>query len=314
MSLDAVLRIGFAVRVARATGARAQGAALRTEGAVVFGGRHAQAGIHRVESAPPSAGAGRRRLRALRVERDRRIPGRGLSGPRRAAVSRRRPAARAGAPAHRGSRQLLLQGHRRGARRRRSGKSRRSASPTRSRRAARRWSTKRRCSREAMRGDFLAGPLSAADFTLYPLVAALWRAEMKLPDLDAAGMLTPELRAWKKRIEALPYFDKTIAAALEDAAGLIARSGQREIRARRSATAGTRTGRWSRRTCARNSVPWPPSKSTRNSTGLPLPPSDALAPAAARPSCPGPTGRRARRESRSSAARPDRRRLPSTRA
>ena len=62
----------------------------------------------------------------------------------------------------------------------------------------------------AMRGEFLAGPLSAADYTLYPLVAALWRAEMKLPDLDAAGMLTPELLAWKARIEALPYFDKTI--------------------------------------------------------------------------------------------------------
>lgn len=62
----------------------------------------------------------------------------------------------------------------------------------------------------AMRGEFLAGPLSAADYALYPLVAALWRAEMKLPDLDAAGMLTPELRAWKARIEALPFFEKTI--------------------------------------------------------------------------------------------------------
>jgi glutathione S-transferase len=62
----------------------------------------------------------------------------------------------------------------------------------------------------AMRGDFLAGQLSAADFTLYPLVAALWRAEMKLPELDAAGMVTPQLLAWKARIEALPYFDKTI--------------------------------------------------------------------------------------------------------
>jgi glutathione S-transferase len=61
----------------------------------------------------------------------------------------------------------------------------------------------------SMRGEFLAGPLSAADFTLYPLVASLWRAEMKLPDLDAKGMLTPELLAWKARIEALPYFDKT---------------------------------------------------------------------------------------------------------
>ena len=62
----------------------------------------------------------------------------------------------------------------------------------------------------AMRGEFLAGTLSAADYCLYPLVAALWRAEMKLPDLDAAGMLTPELLAWKARIEALPYFDKTL--------------------------------------------------------------------------------------------------------
>ena len=62
----------------------------------------------------------------------------------------------------------------------------------------------------AMRGDFLAGQLSAADFTLYPLVASLWRAEMKLPDLDAAGMVTPQLLAWKARIEALPYFDKTL--------------------------------------------------------------------------------------------------------
>ncbi len=62
----------------------------------------------------------------------------------------------------------------------------------------------------AMRGEFLVGPPSAADYALYPLIAALWRAEMKLPDLDAAGMLTPELLAWKARIEALPYFDKTI--------------------------------------------------------------------------------------------------------
>jgi len=64
---------------------------------------------------------------------------------------------------------------------------------------------------KAMRGDYLAGPLSAADFTFYPLVAFLYRAQkIKLPDLDADAMLTPELRAWKSRIEALPYFDKTI--------------------------------------------------------------------------------------------------------
>jgi glutathione S-transferase len=61
-----------------------------------------------------------------------------------------------------------------------------------------------------MKGDFLVGPLSAADFSLYPPVAFMWRCRVKLPDFDAEGLLTPELRAWKKRIEALPYFEKTI--------------------------------------------------------------------------------------------------------
>ena len=64
---------------------------------------------------------------------------------------------------------------------------------------------------KAMRGDYLAGPLSAADFAFYPLVAFLYRAQkMKLPDLDADGMLTPALRAWKARVEALPFFEKTV--------------------------------------------------------------------------------------------------------
>jgi glutathione S-transferase len=62
----------------------------------------------------------------------------------------------------------------------------------------------------AMRGDFLAGPLSAADFALYPMVAFLKRAQIKLPDLDADGMLPPAIAEWKARIEALPFFDKTI--------------------------------------------------------------------------------------------------------
>ena len=63
----------------------------------------------------------------------------------------------------------------------------------------------------AMRGDYLAGPLSAADFAFYPLVAFLYRAQkMKLPDLDADGMLTPQLRGWRTRFEALPFFDKTV--------------------------------------------------------------------------------------------------------
>ena len=38
-----------------------------------------------------------------------------------------------------------------------------------------------------LKGDFLVGPLSAADFALYPLVAFVKRSETKLPDLDADG-------------------------------------------------------------------------------------------------------------------------------
>ena len=62
----------------------------------------------------------------------------------------------------------------------------------------------------AMRGEFLAGPLSAADYALYPLVAFLDRCVRKLPDFDPAALLPPPLAAWKARIEALPYLDLTI--------------------------------------------------------------------------------------------------------
>lgn len=61
-----------------------------------------------------------------------------------------------------------------------------------------------------LEGDFLVGPLSAADFSLYPMVAFMYRTRVKLPDFNADGLLTPELKRWKERIEALPYFDKTV--------------------------------------------------------------------------------------------------------
>jgi glutathione S-transferase len=60
-----------------------------------------------------------------------------------------------------------------------------------------------------LRGDFLAGPLSAADFALFPLVAFLDRCATKLPGFDPQSVMTPELAAWKRRIESLPYFDST---------------------------------------------------------------------------------------------------------
>ena len=58
-------------------------------------------------------------------------------------------------------------------------------------------------------GDFLAGELSAADFALYPMIALCLRMEKKKPDLDVRGAIGPKLGAWMKRIEALPYYDKT---------------------------------------------------------------------------------------------------------
>ena len=61
-----------------------------------------------------------------------------------------------------------------------------------------------------LKGDYFAGTLTAADFWMYPPVAFMYRCRVKLPDFDADGLLTPELKRWKARIEALPYFAKTI--------------------------------------------------------------------------------------------------------
>jgi glutathione S-transferase len=63
----------------------------------------------------------------------------------------------------------------------------------------------------SMKGEYLAGPLSAADFAAYPLVAFVKRVQQKrLPDLDADGMLPAPIAEWKRRIEALPFLDATI--------------------------------------------------------------------------------------------------------
>jgi glutathione S-transferase len=60
-----------------------------------------------------------------------------------------------------------------------------------------------------LRGDWFAGELSAADFTLYPLVALCLRMEKKKPDLEVGSAIGPKIAAWMKRFEALPYYDKT---------------------------------------------------------------------------------------------------------
>jgi glutathione S-transferase len=60
-----------------------------------------------------------------------------------------------------------------------------------------------------LRRDFLAGALSAADFSLYPGIMLALRIEKRLPSLGISSMLGPRLSAWMKRIEALPYYDRT---------------------------------------------------------------------------------------------------------
>ena len=60
-----------------------------------------------------------------------------------------------------------------------------------------------------IRGDYLAGALSAADFTLYPLIALTLRMEKRKPDLDVRSAIGTKIAAWMKRIESLPYLQKT---------------------------------------------------------------------------------------------------------
>jgi glutathione S-transferase len=61
-----------------------------------------------------------------------------------------------------------------------------------------------------LRGKFIAGDaLSAADFVLYPCLAYCWRINVRKPDAGLGDVIPPALADYKKRIEALPYFDKT---------------------------------------------------------------------------------------------------------
>lgn len=62
-----------------------------------------------------------------------------------------------------------------------------------------------------MESDYLAGnTLTAADFALYPSVATLARCDLRKPELGMVAARPAKIAAWAKRIEALPYFDKTI--------------------------------------------------------------------------------------------------------
>ena len=61
-----------------------------------------------------------------------------------------------------------------------------------------------------LRGPFLAGEApTAADFVFYPEYAYVKRLTFRKPELDLVKLVPAPLAEWGKRIEALPYFDKT---------------------------------------------------------------------------------------------------------
>lgn len=62
---------------------------------------------------------------------------------------------------------------------------------------------------QELRGDFLAGPLSAADFALYPALMLCLRIEKRAPELGISSQIGPKLSAWCERISTLPYYERT---------------------------------------------------------------------------------------------------------
>lgn len=58
-------------------------------------------------------------------------------------------------------------------------------------------------------GPFLLGEVSAADYTLYPMLALVRRIGAKVAGFDAAALCGPNLTAWMQRMEALPIVQRT---------------------------------------------------------------------------------------------------------
>lgn len=53
-------------------------------------------------------------------------------------------------------------------------------------------------------------PVDAVDLTLYPIFALAFRFDLKKPDLMLRTLVGPKLSEWLARVEALPYFAKTV--------------------------------------------------------------------------------------------------------
>ena len=61
-----------------------------------------------------------------------------------------------------------------------------------------------------LRGKFLAGDTPcAADFVLYPYLGYVWRIGVRKPETKMDELVPAPMAEYKKRVEALPFFDKT---------------------------------------------------------------------------------------------------------
>lgn len=60
-----------------------------------------------------------------------------------------------------------------------------------------------------LHSQFFAGTISAADFTIYPLLALLKRIDQRQPQLGVGDLIGAKLAGFMAHIEQLPYFTKT---------------------------------------------------------------------------------------------------------
>ena len=63
---------------------------------------------------------------------------------------------------------------------------------------------------DELQGDYFGGKeLCALDLVLYPMVGYLKRITFRKPESRLEELVPAKIAAWAKRVEALPYFDKT---------------------------------------------------------------------------------------------------------
>jgi glutathione S-transferase len=75
-----------------------------------------------------------------------------------------------------------------------------------------------------LKDAFFAGAVGAVDFTVYPLLRlALRMEETTKLDLAISEAIAPNLAAWMRRVEALPYFDRTYPPHWREARPVVCR-------------------------------------------------------------------------------------------